>query len=103
VVLFSYSLYILERSSDYQDLLDEVISKEHKLNDYIWLIVVTLMTVGYGDMSPSTHGGRFIAILSSIGGLFLTATLIGVINNSVELSYTERNVITFLNNYQLYD
>lgn len=79
-VVFSYALYVFEREKDYESLLAEELSMENVYGDYIWLTVITLMTVGYGDMYPTTPLGRFVAILISIGGLFLTATLIGLIN-----------------------
>jgi hypothetical protein len=54
------------------------------------------MTVGYGDIYPITKGGRFVSILSSVGGLFLTASLIGVINNGLELNKKERNIVDWI-------
>jgi hypothetical protein len=56
------------------------------------------MTVGYGDMYANTEEGRVVSIIASIGGLFLTATLIGVVNGKLELSMEEKHVVTYMQN-----
>ncbi|OCQ92597.1 cag pathogenicity island protein Cag26 [Oscillatoriales cyanobacterium USR001] len=44
------------------------------LLDAMWWSVVTLATVGYGDITPSTFGGRLIAIINMFVGIGLLAT-----------------------------
>lgn len=57
---------------------------EEKLNfhDALWWSVVTMTTVGYGDISPATPGGRIVAIVVMISGIgligVLTATIAGL-------------------------
>ncbi|WP_456384976.1 potassium channel family protein [Desulfolithobacter sp.] len=41
----------------------------------IWWSIVTLTTVGYGDISPTTAGGRAVAILIMFFGIGLLGTL----------------------------
>jgi voltage-gated potassium channel len=41
----------------------------------IWWSIVTLTTVGYGDISPSTAGGRTLAVLIMFFGIGLLGTL----------------------------
>ncbi len=41
----------------------------------IWWSIVTLTTVGYGDISPSTDGGRFLAIVIMFFGIGLLGIL----------------------------
>lgn len=51
----------------------------HSLVDSLWWTVVTLTTVGYGDFSPATAGGRATAVVlmvTSIGVVsFITANI----------------------------
>ncbi|MFC1603168.1 ion channel [Pseudomonadota bacterium] len=35
----------------------------HSLGDALWMGVTTITTVGYGDISPSTTGGRIITVI----------------------------------------
>lgn len=44
------------------------------IGDGIWWAVVTATTVGYGDISPSTLGGRLIAIVLMMSGIGLIST-----------------------------
>jgi len=43
----------------------------------LWWTVVTLTTVGYGDMVPSTIGGRVMGLFVMICGIGLVSTLTG--------------------------
>ena len=41
----------------------------------VWWAIVTVTTVGYGDISPSTISGRVVAVMVMIGGVGLISTL----------------------------
>ena len=51
----------------------------HSLIDGLWWTVVTLTTVGYGDFSPVTTGGRVTAVVLMLAGIgvvsFITASV----------------------------
>jgi hypothetical protein len=66
----------------------------------MWFTFVTITTCGYGDMVPSTIVGRSIAVLSAILGLFLTATLIGLLCEGLNLSPHESRVVNFIKTNQ---
>ena len=42
----------------------------------IWVVVITISTVGYGDMAPYTNLGRFIAIFSCMWGSVMMALVV---------------------------
>ena len=53
--------------------------EEHSLVDGLWWTVATLTTVGYGDVSPVTMGGRITAAVFMLAGIgvvsFITANI----------------------------
>jgi voltage-gated potassium channel len=64
----------------------------------LWWSFVTITTVGYGDYSPITLMGRFIAFILMIGGIALigvvTATLASWIVDEVNTQEEEHNEVT---------
>jgi voltage-gated potassium channel len=51
--------------------------------DAFWWAFVTLSTVGYGDITPETPGGRFVAMVLMIVGIGLFSYLAGVMATAV--------------------
>ncbi|WP_147819995.1 potassium channel protein [Salidesulfovibrio onnuriiensis] len=50
---------------------------EHDVFGALWWTVVTLTTVGYGDMVPGTVGGKLMGVVVMICGIGLVSTLTG--------------------------
>lgn len=51
--------------------------------DSLWWAVVTLTTVGYGDMYPITTGGRFFTTVILFVGLGLVAVPAGIVSSAL--------------------
>ena len=47
----------------------------------IYWAVVTVTTVGYGDISPATPGGKFLAILVMLCGYSIIAVPTGIVTS----------------------
>lgn len=45
------------------------------MGDALWWAIVTATTVGYGDISPQTFGGRIVAVLLMVTGIGLISTI----------------------------
>lgn len=55
----------------------------------IWVSIITMTTVGYGDIAPCTIGGRLVAIQIAITGSFLMATVMMVVNQTFKLTFVQ--------------
>ena len=51
-------------------------------SDALWYLIVTMSTVGYGDLYPTTDVGRLIGSLIIVVGVGVFATLTGFLANA---------------------
>jgi voltage-gated potassium channel len=62
----------------------------------MWWAVVTLSTVGYGDIVPVTAFGKFIAALTMVFGILFMALPVGIIASGFQQEIRRRDfVVTF--------
>ena len=80
VCVFGYVFYLTEPGVD-------------TFGDGIWWALVTVTTVGYGDITPSTTLGRFVASALMFLGLGLIATVTAI----VSAKFTQNFVDTHTN------
>ncbi|MBW1758511.1 MAG: ion transporter, partial [Deltaproteobacteria bacterium] len=73
-ILGGTSLFLVERS---------VNPEIGSLGDGLWWALVTITTVGFGDITPVTTVGRFVGGVMMVGGLFTLALFAGVIGHSL--------------------
>ena len=62
----------------------------------LWLVAVTFLSVGYGDIVPNSYCGRGIAVLTGIMGAGCTALVVAVLARRLELSRSEKYVHDFV-------
>ena len=51
----------------------------------IWNVIITLSSVGYGELYPKTFFGRFIAIIVCFWGVFIVSFLVVIVTEYMEL------------------
>ncbi len=51
-------------------------------SDAVWYVIVTITTVGYGDMYPVTNSGRIVGVITMIVGVGLFGVLTGYLANT---------------------
>jgi hypothetical protein len=51
----------------------------------VWLVVVSITNLGFGDVVPMSPGGRIFVGIASILGTLLTALMIGVMRDWLEI------------------
>jgi hypothetical protein len=68
--------------------------------DTFWVIIITMMTIGYGDIFPNTHFGRIIAFLSALVGMLIVSLLIVSLSYVVEFSPEEKKAHNLIKKIQ---
>merc|ERR1712106_445327 len=100
LLVFMVSLWIiaswtLRQCERYHD-------EEHaNLLNTMWLIAITFLSVGYGDIVPNTYCGRGIAVTTGMMGAGCTALLVAVVSRKLELTRAEKHVHNFMMDTQL--
>lgn len=67
----------------------------------IWLVAITFLSVGYGDIVPKTNCGRSMAIVTGILGTCASSMVVAVIARKLELTRAEKHVHNFMQDTQL--
>ncbi|XP_052075039.1 potassium voltage-gated channel subfamily C member 3-like isoform X1 [Mytilus californianus] len=70
-IIFGMTIHIVEMNGDFADAI----------NSFYWAII-TMTTIGYGDIYPKTKCGQIIASVCATFGLFLLSMPIAVVANN---------------------
>ena len=89
--LCSYNLRIFERYLDVKSGTEF----GHFYND-LWCIFITMTTVGYGDLAPTTEFGRIFVLISCFFGTFLIGLAVSSVSNCLLLENNEFTIFQIL-------
>jgi len=62
----------------------------------MWLTIITMTTVGYGDMFPNTICGRAVAVITAITAVVMTALAVNTVIVRLSLTREETKVLDFI-------
>lgn len=81
VVMFSSIIFYVEKK------LDRFHTKFQSIPASFWWSLITMTTVGYGDMTPNSWAGKIIGGICAIFGVLMVALPISVIGSNFNLYY----------------
>jgi len=90
--LFCISIFV---SSSLMYVAEHAIQPEHfsSIPATMWWSLITLTTVGYGDVSPITPLGKLVGALTAVMGVCVVALLTGIVATAFANQITKRNDI----------
>lgn len=99
VIIFASCIYYAERGewSDAAGTYVRVVDGEASPSPYssipasMWWAIITMTTVGYGDMYPITGVGKLIASLAALSGILVIAIPITIISTNFNAEYGSMN------------
>eukprot|EP00002_Diphylleia_rotans_P002375 TRINITY_DN1150_c0_g1_i6.p1 TRINITY_DN1150_c0_g1~~TRINITY_DN1150_c0_g1_i6.p1 ORF type:complete len:785 (+),score=107.59 TRINITY_DN1150_c0_g1_i6:1078-3432(+) len=95
VIIFSSAMFYAERGT-YEEgkgwYLEGERSNYQSVPESFWWAIVTICTVGYGDVVPVTIAGRIIAGLTVISGILSLAFPITIISNTFMDEWVKNNI-----------
>ncbi|RVE67253.1 hypothetical protein OJAV_G00115170 [Oryzias javanicus] len=88
-IVAAWGLHVCERHHNYRDLSSNYM-------EALWMVSVTFLSIGYGDVVPHTYCGRSICLLTGIMGAGCTVLVVAVVARKLELSRAEKHVHNFM-------
>lgn len=67
----------------------------------IWCVIITMTTVGYGDVYAVSPFGRIISIINALWGAFVISLLVSSIGRIFELSEGQKKAIAQITNFKM--
>jgi len=75
---------------------EPVLSAFGSIPDAIWFMLVTMTTVGYGDISPNTHIGKGITVAAMVFGVLFLAMPLSIVGNNFVEVWNDRERVIFI-------
>ncbi|XP_017295170.1 intermediate conductance calcium-activated potassium channel protein 4 [Kryptolebias marmoratus] len=72
-----------------------------RMDTALWLIAITFLTVGYGDVAPNTSCGKAVCLFTGVMGVACTAMLVAIVTEKLALNKGEKHVHFFMMDIQI--
>jgi hypothetical protein len=94
-IIFGFGMQIFERAIGVQSSYDKFIDVANSM----WIVILGITTVGYGDISPVTHISRIITALGCFIGNVILILMTVVISNMINHNEKELKAYSFISNF----
>lgn len=58
-----------------------------------YLTMITMTTVGYGDVTPHTWTGRIVILIAAVLGIVQISLIVNVVDNLMRLDDNQKNAV----------
>ncbi|KAF6716209.1 Small conductance calcium-activated potassium channel protein 3 [Oryzias melastigma] len=72
-----------------------------QMDTALWLIAITFLTVGYGEVTPKTSCGKGVCLFTGVMGVACTAMLVATVTEKLALNKGEKHVHFFMMDIQI--
>jgi voltage-gated potassium channel Kch len=97
-IVLSVTLIVTLLSMSYQVRIFErhVTPAYEYVTTSMWVFMITMLTIGYGDAFPKSHMGRMMGIVASGWGVFYVSLFVIALTNMLEFNSSELKAFNLL-------
>lgn len=92
--ILSYSIRLFER---------QLQSNFYHITTSMWYVLITMTTVGYGDVYAMSHAGRAITIICAFVGVMIVSLFVVCLMNILKFDYPQEKSFNLLARLQAKD
>jgi len=96
ILSLSYAIRIFERPYFHFNFIDQegqTFYNFQSLFSTMWFVIITMTSVGYGNIIATTPIGRFFALVTAIVGAFLNSLLVAILTSWFIMEERQANAI----------
>jgi len=94
ILIFAFIVRVFELP---YELNHEIASPSLKsYNSSLWLVIITMTTVGYGDIYPITIWGKVTIVAVALWGIFIVSLMVLVVTQIFELKPNEEKAVNYI-------
>lgn len=93
VAILSYIIRIFEIFYSLHPETESYFNREAHIFDVVYFIIITLTTVGYGDIQPRTVPGKIIIMFTAIWGAVLISLIVVMVSKIFEMTENQEKAL----------
>lgn len=93
VLVLAFMLRVFEVRYAQNPKLDEVHLVESKYFSQVYVIIITMTTVGYGDLKPETDPGKIVCMFAALFGAFMISLMVLIVSQAFELKKDQKDAL----------
>lgn len=92
-MILSYIYRIFEIFYSLHPWTETYFNKGTQYFDTMYFVIVTLTTVGYGDISPKTYFGKFIVMFTALWGAVMISLVVVMVSKIFSMTESQEKAL----------